>query len=213
MKTKDFIKMLQEADPSGECHLRMPGGVPEYAIIKEGYWDGPYSYIDHQGNWVYSSEDNKVDIYCTEIEDFVSDQINIHDPNNWENIKSKFVSKLTCYRKESADEKFGCIIKQAREAYDMMYEINKSFYDKALIEMVKNAEKGWTWFQNKDVDNKDAKDQRMHIFYTWKVYNENGKEEGSNPHKTESVQKSGQWEKLDNGVKKGYYQWVLKNNQ
>ena len=32
MKTKDFIKMLQDADPSGELHVRMQGGIPRFAI-------------------------------------------------------------------------------------------------------------------------------------------------------------------------------------
>ena len=30
MKTKDFIKMLQDEDPSGEAHIRMSGGVPTW---------------------------------------------------------------------------------------------------------------------------------------------------------------------------------------
>lgn len=50
MTTSEFIKMLQDADPSGEAHIRMSGGVPKYAELKEGYWDGPYSYIDSDGN-------------------------------------------------------------------------------------------------------------------------------------------------------------------
>ena len=50
MKTSEFIKMLQEADPSGEAHVRMYGGVPKFAELKPGYWDGPYSYIDEEGN-------------------------------------------------------------------------------------------------------------------------------------------------------------------
>jgi len=59
MKTSEFIKMLQEADPSGEAHIRMEGGIPRFAELKEGYWDGPYSYLDEEGNWVYSTEGNK----------------------------------------------------------------------------------------------------------------------------------------------------------
>lgn len=38
MKTKDFIKMLQDADPEGEGYIRMEGGVPVYAEAKESYY-------------------------------------------------------------------------------------------------------------------------------------------------------------------------------
>jgi len=34
MKTKELIKILQKADPSGEAHVRMDGGVPTYANTK-----------------------------------------------------------------------------------------------------------------------------------------------------------------------------------
>jgi len=38
MKTKDFIKLLQEADPSGESYVRLPcGGAIWSAQLKEGY--------------------------------------------------------------------------------------------------------------------------------------------------------------------------------
>lgn len=73
--------------------------------------------------------------------------------------------------------------------------------------MKENANKGWTWFQNKKVDT----ERGMHIFYTWKIYDENGKEKGSNVWMTESVQDSGLWERVDNGVNEGYYQWIYKN--
>ena len=67
MKTKDFIKMLQEADPSGEAYIRMQGGVPHCAELKEGYWDGPFQYIDDDGNFVTSIKEFKVDIHCIDI--------------------------------------------------------------------------------------------------------------------------------------------------
>ena len=74
--------------------------------------------------------------------------------------------------------------------------------------LVENAKKGWTWFQNKKVDGDDK--PNWYIYYHWKVYNEKGKEEGSCVHNTESVLKSGDWEKVDNKKKKGYYQWIYK---
>jgi hypothetical protein len=58
MTTKEFIKILQDADPSGEAHIRMEGGIPMYAELKAGYWDGPYAYIE-DGKYVYSAEGSK----------------------------------------------------------------------------------------------------------------------------------------------------------
>lgn len=71
MKTKDFIKMLQEADPTGECHVRLDGGIPRFAERKEGYWDGPYQFIDEDGNLVISIKNDKVDIHAMDSEDFI----------------------------------------------------------------------------------------------------------------------------------------------
>jgi hypothetical protein len=50
----------------------------------------------------------------------------------------------------------------------------------------------------------------MHHYYTWIALDENGKDQGSNLHNVEAVYKSGLFEKHDNGVKKGYYQWIKK---
>ena len=94
MTTKEFIKMLQDADPSGDAHIRMSGGVPRYAELKPGYWDGPYSYIDGDGNWVYSSMNNKVDIWTEEIDDYVGDMCDTYDTPPWEDIKKKFKLKM-----------------------------------------------------------------------------------------------------------------------
>ena len=71
MKTKDFIKMLQDADPTGECHIRLGDGIPWFAERKEGYWDGPYQYMDEDGNLVISTKGDKVDIHAVDYEEFI----------------------------------------------------------------------------------------------------------------------------------------------
>lgn len=76
MKTKEFIKMLQEADPLGEAYVRLPdGGAPYYAEYKAGYWDGPYQYLDdpklNKPTIITSSQGNKVDIYTIDHDDIV----------------------------------------------------------------------------------------------------------------------------------------------
>lgn len=209
MKTKDFIKMLQDADPSGEAHVRMEGGIPIYAELKAGYWDGPYSYIDEDGNYVYSSKDSKVDIWCQDIETFVDHHFDYHDPNNWEYIKSKFKFELTYSIPEHRKEREDGILKIAKENWDRQYEWAKKMYEEQKKISLERALSGWSWFQNKLVDDETLK-PNLHHYYTWKIYNEGGKEEGSNVYNTEAVIYSGMFEKLDNNKMPGYYQWILK---
>ena len=71
MTTKELIEMLQKADPTGNAHIRMEGGIPWFAELKEGYWDGPYSYLDEDGNWVYTTKGDKVDLHMIDVYDFV----------------------------------------------------------------------------------------------------------------------------------------------
>jgi len=200
MKTKEFIKMLQDADPSGEAHVRLEGGVPKFAELKPGYWDGPYKYIDEDGNYVYSTKGNKVDIWSTEIWDFVE---NLHMRNTtWEEIKVKF--KFEGIDKDRIER----VLLEAKEAFDDITKIENDLYEKELIEMVENAGKGWKWFQNKEVDKNER--PNYHVHYTWKIYDEKRNEKGSSLYNTNPVLYSGLWEKCDNGVKKGYYQWIYK---
>lgn len=207
MTTSEFIKMLQDADPSGNAHIRMEGGVPIFAELKAGYWDGPYSYIDEDGNYVYSTEGNKVDIHCRDVEDFVEYNFNIHDPNNLENVKSMFKFKLTySFHNKEKEESF---MKNVEKEWHEYYEVMKSFLDKSIKRATENSNLGWTWFQNKEVDNKELS-PNLHHYYTWKVYDETGKDQGSNPYNVEAVYKSGLFERLDNNKKEGYYEWVIK---
>lgn len=198
MKTSEFIKMLQEADPSGEAHIRMEGGIPLFAELKPGYWDGPYSYIDEDDNYVTSTEGDKIDIHCLDIEGFIER----NDHLLWEELKEKFIFKFTYVNKKEREDG---VLKIAKEAYDEHIKIEQECYQRSLESMIKNAEKGWTWFQNKEID---SNENSMHVYYTWKIFDETGKEMGSNVHMTEVVFKSGLWEKLDNGKIEGYYEWA-----
>lgn len=86
MKTKDFIKMLQEEDPSGECHIRLNGEPIIYAEKKEGYWDGPYNYIeigdDNKPIWVTSTKGTKIDITTMDLFGFAE-----RYKGDWEEMK------------------------------------------------------------------------------------------------------------------------------
>lgn len=215
MTTGEFIKMLQDADPDGSAHIRMSGGVPKGAELKAGYWDGPYHYIDDEGNWVYSSKGLKVDIWCEEIDDFVSDMLDTYDKPSWEDVKKKFKFELTYSIPEQRKEREDGILARAKEAYDSTIDMYNRFREEGEKRALKRASEGWTWFQNKLVDDETLK-PNMHHYYTWKVYEKSSflglikKEESSNPHNVEAVFKSGLFERLDNNKMPGYYEWVLK---
>lgn len=127
MKTKDFIKMLQDADPSGELHVRMQGGIPRFAIRNPGYWDGNYSYIDEDGNWVESEESDKIDIYCQDIDDYVergfSKDITLED------MKKKFKFKLLGGEERNKETKER-IMKMVEESYNDMVKSQNLFTKK-----------------------------------------------------------------------------------
>lgn len=209
MKTKEFIKMLQDADPSGEAHIRMEGGIPRFAELKPGYWDGPYSYIDEDGNWNYSTQGDKVDIHCTEVDDFVDDMVGTYRIPEWEEVTSKFKFSLGYSIESQRKERENKILEIAKEAYDHAVDMHKRFEKEGVERALVNSEKGWTWFQNKLVDDKTLR-PNIHHYYTWKVYDENGKDQGSNLHNVEGVYRSGLFERLDNNKMEGYYQWIKK---
>jgi len=204
MKTKDFIKMLQKEDPSGESHIRMSGGIPIGCEGKAGYWDGPYEYIDEDGNYVYTTQGGKVDIYTLDIFDFVGRQIDRRNTPSWDEVKAKFKFDLTYSIPEHREERTNLILKEAEEAYHDIIQIKKQNYERTLAEMEENAIKGWKWFQNKLVDTEGG----YHHYYTWKIIDETGRELGSNVYYTESIQLSGKWNKQDSDTKPGYYEWV-----
>jgi hypothetical protein len=79
MKTKDVIRLLQEADPSGEmqaCVANMD--IVEINVINVGYWDGCLQILERDPNdperivgGRFCAGQPKVDIYCLNIDDFV----------------------------------------------------------------------------------------------------------------------------------------------
>ncbi len=81
--------MLQDADPTGEAHVRLPGGGAVYfAERKEGYWDGPYMYLegDHHmshATLVISTKGDKVDIHTVDLDSLAE----FHNGNEEEALK------------------------------------------------------------------------------------------------------------------------------
>jgi len=205
MKTKDLIKLLQEEDPTGECHVRIDGDPIWFLEHKPGYWDGPYNYLekddDDKYTWVASTKGDKIDIRTMDMWSFAE-----RFQGNWEEMEKHIRVEYT-YCEKDRENGFMKLAKQECDDYKKMRD---DYYNEGYKDMVENAKKGWKWFQNKKVDNNEK--PNMHKFYTWKIYNEKGKKEGSCIHNVESILKSGDWEKLDNKKKRGYYQWVYKNN-
>jgi hypothetical protein len=119
MTTKELIEILQKADPTGNAHIRMEGGIPWFAQLKEGYWDGPYSYIDKDGNWVYTTKEDKVDLYLVDVYDFVVRQTeNSKEIPIWDEVKSKFKFELGYSMEHQRIERESKILDEAKSAYD-----------------------------------------------------------------------------------------------
>ena len=202
MKTKDFIKLLQEEDPSGEGYIRIGQGPITAVVQKEGYWDGPYSYLEKSGDgkpiWVETTKGYKVDIYTMDLFDFAE-----RFQGDWEKMKEHIRIEYTYLDDGKRHSEF---LKHAKEECEAYKKMKDEHYERSYKEMVENAKKGWKWFQNKKVDKNEK--PNLHKYYTWKIYDENKKEQGSNVHHTESVQKSGDWKRVNNKKKRGYYEWL-----
>lgn len=132
MKSSDYIKMIQEEDPTGECHIRLEGGVPFCAERKPGYYDGAYSYIDEDGNYVISKEGGKVDIHCIDLEDFV-----------WDNDDALKKIKFKGIKKEDQREYMEQAEKYARQSAAS----NRSITDQYLREVLEKMREGWVVVQ------------------------------------------------------------------
>jgi hypothetical protein len=109
MKSKDFIKMIQKVDPTGEAYIRLPGGIPILAKREEGYFDGDYCYINSEGDWVFENTEMKVDIVCIDLEDYVTnlteceydlETILSKVKHNYSNIPIRANDKINYYTKK-----------------------------------------------------------------------------------------------------------------
>jgi len=209
MTTAEFIKMLQEADPKGTAHIRMEGGVPHAAILKPGYYDGPYSYIDEDFNWVKSASGSKVDIHCIDVWDFV-DRVK-GKSRSFDEIKHKFKFELGTYvYPEQIKEREDALLEEAEKAFNDMLDIEDGMLQRQLEEVIEKYNDGWRFYQNKEVDQVPEDEMNYHVYYTWKIVNPEGivESNGSTPYLTEPILESSQWTKHDNGVILGYYEWI-----
>jgi hypothetical protein len=70
MITSELIKLLQEADPEGTTHISI-GGVVTHVYREDGYYDGPYHYMDEEGRYTISTRGKKVFILFEDLCDYV----------------------------------------------------------------------------------------------------------------------------------------------
>ena len=109
MKTKDFIKMLQEADPDGDCHVRLRGsGVPYHCNCNQGYYDGDYDYIDDDGNFVISREDWKLDVYTKDLGDFLWEEGKTPDNVKFKGLYDRDIEHYRKFIDETYKEAVTC---------------------------------------------------------------------------------------------------------
>ena len=148
-----------------------------------------YLHLKKNNKYYFSTEGLKVDIYFMDFEDFVSEKV--ERGKTWEEIKQNLVFNFGNYDPIKSQEKIDKIYKTGKEYYDDMFEIVAVFYDRSQIEMIENAKKGWSWFQNKKCET-----DKLFTYQGWLIFDETKKKEfGSTAYMTESVLKSGLWEK------------------
>ncbi len=135
MKTKDFIRMLEKADPTGEGYIRLPGsGAPYFAEVKEGYWDGPYEYLQlgeekkyypHDSVLVTSTRGYKVDIHVLDTDSIIWDE-----DGDIEKIKKRISFDYDGYGEDSKLEK----TKKAWENIEKEAKTAREYHAKSLLE-------------------------------------------------------------------------------
>lgn len=141
MKSKDLVALLQKVDPTGEGYVIIGSGVITHAEVKEGYYDGPYTYIDSDTNFVTSIKGYKVDIGTIDLDEFVWNRVNVFDPDSLSKIKSKFKFELDGYLNKGEDRK-SAILKEVETQFDWWYNSQmKSKLKWALNFIQTNSEK------------------------------------------------------------------------
>lgn len=140
MKVKDLIKELQEADPTGECHVRCGGGgAVFFAEHKEGYWDGPYQYIENDEFYI-SAEHDKVDVQSINWQDWIWD----HD-GDYSKIHVD-MSVYGCRAEEKQKEWLEKFEKVSKECKHLKEQLLKE----ATFGVLKKLHDGWDIFQESD---------------------------------------------------------------
>ncbi len=144
MTTQKLIKLLQEADPKGDCHVRINGECPSYVERKEGYWDGSYSYIEnddyHNGKFIQTSIGDKIDINTVALEDYIYDHKGDIDMIQLRlgHICSGGINK----------EKGNVFWKKVKTIIAEYEDIAQSLLEKNIFHVLKKLKKGYKIYQD-----------------------------------------------------------------
>ncbi len=205
MTTREFIELLQKEDPSGESHIRMPGGVPVFVQRKPGYYDGPYDYINKDGKWVVSSLDSKVDVYCKEPEDIVSD---VFDEWNsygkeggeglWEKVQSMFIFETSYVNQKHTVDPF---MERVKKFYDEWLKFKMESDEQDLVKVIDLNKRGCRFFRLKNTNNK--------WYSGWKFVNDKNPEDIGHPNleHTYPILVSGRFKETDHDD--DYFEYIL----
>ena len=121
MKTKEFIKLLQREDPTGESYIRINGDPIWLLEGKEGYWDGPYNYLEKDKDrnmiWVESTKGSKVDVRTIDLFDFAE-----RHKGNWEEMKKHIRFEYTYLNNDDRINQFLKDAKQECDEYNSIME-------------------------------------------------------------------------------------------
>jgi hypothetical protein len=199
MTTSELIKLLQESDPDGNTHIVFDGGVPFHIEKTAGYYDGPYAYINSDNKYVVTRKGQKIRIHCQDMDGFMENYLDIHSPNNWDYVRSKYIFD------SDKEEEYTKILKGY---YDSWYQLEMKSYQQDLNKLIEWAKSGWRWYQNMEVDTIESGKLNNHVYYTWIILDDNGDKVGSCVAHVEGVLKSGLWEKRISPDMIGYYEWV-----
>ena len=200
MKTKDFIKMLQEEDPTGEGYIRLPdGGAPWFAEVKEGYWDGPYQYLENMGDEdskyhdkriVTSTQGYKVDIHTLD-----HDSIIWEERGDMDKIRKRIRLDTTYLNQEHHSIPFWKYIEEeAQHARDYDDEFLKKWYNEVINE----------FFGDSSIEIRQPLDEKIGYYNCMKAHSLFSKSEQLNQGQCDIIIRSGNFypEK-----KKKYYVW------
>jgi len=147
MTTKILIKLLQKEDPDGNLHVRINGECPHFVERKEGYWDGPYSYIEnddyHHGKYVETTIHDKVDINTVSLEDY------IHDHNGDINMIQFQLNSFTNEINKAKSDAFWRKVKTIIAEYERQ---NQSMMEEFTFRVMKKLKDGWHIYQDKGRD-------------------------------------------------------------
>jgi hypothetical protein len=145
MKTKDFIKMLQEEDPTGEGYLRF--GSSDEAIVcceaKDGYWDGMYSYYDPDTKiWHKTTNGYKVDIHFITWDDIVWECY-----GDMDKIRKRLNPDYSSYSdKKQREEKYEKFWKNVEEEALDARETFEKLNNEMLQRVLTRFKEGWSYW-------------------------------------------------------------------